>query len=84
MNTTLNISLPETLTSYINQRIAEEHFNNASDYVRTLIYAEQQRREEQKLEQQLLEGLNSPAAIIAGSQEWDDFWENLTRNTQAA
>lgn len=62
MNTALNISLPETLTSYINQRIAEE----------------------KKLEQQLLEGINSPAAIIAGSPEWDDFWENLSPNTQAA
>lgn len=40
--------------------------------------------DEQKLEQFLLEGLNSPAAIIAGSQEWDNFWENLSPNTQAA
>jgi antitoxin ParD1/3/4 len=84
MNTTLNISLPETLTNYVNQRIAEEHFNNASDYIRALIFAEQQRRDEQKLEQQLLDGLNSPLTIVSGSLEWDNFWENLAINTQTA
>lgn len=83
MNTTLNISLPETLANYINQRITEEHFSNASDYIRALIFTEQQHREEQKLEQFLLDGLNSPAAITAGSEEWDNFWENLTANTHA-
>jgi antitoxin ParD1/3/4 len=82
MNTTLKISLPETLTHYISQRVAEEHFSNVSDYIRALIFAEQQQRDEQQLEQLLLEGLNSEPALISDSAEWQSFWEKLQLKTQ--
>ena len=84
MNTAFNVSLPEKLTHYINQRVAEEHFSNVSDYFCALIFAEQKQREEQKLEQLLLDGLTSPVVMTANSKEWDDFWEKLLINSQAA
>ena len=39
---TLNVSLPDTLKSYIFQRIQYGDYSNASDYIRTLIRRERE------------------------------------------
>lgn len=77
MNTTLRISLPETLNQYIKERIDEKHFSNPSDYIKVLIREDQKKRDEQKLEQMLLEGLTSKQEISFGTPEWNNFWEKL-------
>lgn len=77
MNTTLHISLPETLKQYVKERVDEEHFSNPSDYIRVLIRADQKRRDEKKLEQMLLEGLASGQGLTSGTPEWNSFWEKL-------
>ena len=41
----LNVSLPTTLKSWVDDRVGDGHFSSASDYVRDLI-----RREAQKAE----------------------------------
>ena len=55
--TTMNISLPESMKSFIDDRL--ENYGSASEYVRELIRADQRRVEEAKLEKLLLERLNS-------------------------
>jgi antitoxin ParD1/3/4 len=57
--TSLNISLPEALKEFIQERVAEKAYSNPSDYVRALIREDQKRRAEERLEQLLLEGLAS-------------------------
>lgn len=57
--TTMNISLPDSMRTFIEEQIADEGYGTASEYVRDLIRAEQKRREERKLEKLLLERLNS-------------------------
>ena len=57
--TSLNISLPEALKEFVHERVAEKAYSNPSDYVRALIREDQRRRAEEKLEQLLLEGLES-------------------------
>jgi antitoxin ParD1/3/4 len=57
--TSLNISLPEALKEFVLERVAEKAYSNPSDYVRALIREDQRRRAEEKLEQLLLEGLES-------------------------
>lgn len=42
MNNTLNISVPENLKSYINQRVKGGDFSNVSDYIRTLVRRDQE------------------------------------------
>lgn len=54
--TTMNISLPESMKSFIDDRL--ENYGSASEYVRELIRADQRRVEEAKLEKLLLERLN--------------------------
>lgn len=57
--TTMNISLPDSMRTFVEEQIADEGYGTASEYVRDLIRAEQKRREERKLEKLLLERLNS-------------------------
>ncbi len=58
-NTSMNVSLPETLKEYVQERVAEGIYSNPSDYVRALISADMKRRGREQLEAMLLEGLNS-------------------------
>ena len=48
-----------------------------SDYVRSLIREDLRRREEQKLEQMLLEGVRSERGMEVGSKEWWEFRKRL-------
>jgi antitoxin ParD1/3/4 len=58
-NASLNISLPEALKQYVKERVAEENFGTPSDYVRSLIRDDKKRRDQERLDQLLLEGLRS-------------------------
>ena len=60
--TTMNISLPRELKEFARQRAAEQAYSNPSDYVRALIRADRQRRDEERLEALLLDGLASGSA----------------------
>lgn len=55
----MNVSLPESLKTYIDERLEGDGYGTASEYVRELIRADQKRREEAKLEKLLLERLES-------------------------
>lgn len=55
--TTMNISLPESMKSFIDERL--EGYGSASEYVRELIRADQKRSEQEKLERLLLERLQT-------------------------
>lgn len=61
--TTMNVSLPESLKTYIDERLEGDGYGTASEYVRELIRADQKRREEAKLEKLLLERLESGSEI---------------------
>ena len=74
---TMNISLPDPLKEYVKERMEEEHYGNASDYIRSLIREDQKRRDEKKLEQMLLEGVRSGPGMEIGSKEWEKFWEGI-------
>ena len=55
----MNVSLPETLKEYVQERVAEGIYSNPSDYVRALIRTDMKRRGREELAALLLEGLNS-------------------------
>ena len=55
--TTMNISLPETMKTFIEERLANDGYGTVSEYIRELIRADQRRREEMKLETLLLQRL---------------------------
>lgn len=72
MPPSLHISLPEGLKEYVSERVAEEHYGTASEYVRALIREDQKKRHgERRLEQHMLEGLSSGPAEEVAPESWD-------------
>lgn len=69
---TMNISLPDPLKEFVDGQIAEGHYSSASEYVRELIRADEQRKARQALEAALLEGLNSAESVLS-----DDDWKAI-------
>jgi antitoxin ParD1/3/4 len=76
-NTSMNVSLPEALKDYVQERVAEGTFSNPSDYVRALIREDMRRREEEKLDALLMEGINSGQAEPMTAKDWADIRANL-------
>jgi antitoxin ParD1/3/4 len=68
--TTLHVSLPQALKTYVKKRVQERQYSNASDYVRALIRADQVRQEEDRLERMLIEGIGSGAATPMTKKKW--------------
>jgi antitoxin ParD1/3/4 len=78
-NTTMNISLPEALREFVEERVTEGSFANASDYVRALIRDDRAKRAQAVLESKLLEGLESGPPVVAD----DAYWDDLKRDVRA-
>ncbi len=55
----MNVSLPETMKSFVEERLGEDGYGTASEYIRDLIRADQKRRAEAQLEALLLERLQN-------------------------
>ena len=55
---TMNISLPDSLKSFVDEQVATRGYGTSSEYVRELIRADQDR---QRLRKLLLDGAASPA-----------------------
>jgi antitoxin ParD1/3/4 len=78
-NTSMNVLLPETLKGYVDDRVAEGIYSNASDYVRALIRSDMKRHSQEQLEALLLDGINSGPATEMTRQDWDSILPNAER-----
>jgi antitoxin ParD1/3/4 len=56
---TMNISLPEPMKEYVEERVSAGAYSSASEYVRELVRADQKRHAKEQLEQILLNAMNS-------------------------
>lgn len=68
--TTMNVSLPDALKSFVDEQVAMRGYGTSSEYVRELIRADQDR---QKLRNLLLDGAASPAEGIADETYFSDL-----------
>ena len=59
---TMNISLPESLKTFVDQQVKSRGYNSSSEYIFELIRKDQNR---QHLRGLLLEGAASPPAVTA-------------------
>jgi antitoxin ParD1/3/4 len=73
---TMNISLPEGLKSFVDEQVAGRGFSTSSEYVRELIRKDQDR---QRLRALLLEGAASEPAGAADSAFFDGLRERAAR-----
>ena len=68
--TTMNISLPEEMKTFIEARMTEEGYASASEYLRALIRDAQKRRAKQALEEKFREALESGPATPMTKEDW--------------
>lgn len=74
--TTMNISLPESLRRFVDERAATG-FGSASEYIRTLLREDQKRSAQEHLEQLLLKGINSGPAEPWTQDEWTELRQHI-------
>ena len=72
--TTVTISLPESLKTFINEQLATKGYGNVSEYFRSLLRAAQEREEDERLEALLVEGLAAGGKDIPLTRA---FWKDL-------
>lgn len=77
--TTMNVSLPDEMKSFVDAQIANGGYSTASEYIRMLVRDAQKRAAEEKLEKLLLEGLESGP----GKPFTAEDWEGIRRRARA-
>jgi len=71
--TTVTISLPETLKSFVDSQIANKGYGNVSEYFRTLLREAQEKEKDAQLEALLLEGLTSGTSQAITPEFWAEL-----------
>jgi antitoxin ParD1/3/4 len=83
--TSLNISLPEVLRQFVDQKVKSGGYGTASEYIRELIRQDQKQEEEQeRLEGLLLEGLDSGSGIEVTPELWKELRDELVERRRQA
>jgi antitoxin ParD1/3/4 len=76
---TLPITLPESLTSYLQTQIESGHYATPSDYIQALIQADRDRQA--RLESLTLEGVQSGSSTPMTPDDWSQIRATVRRNT---
>ena len=71
---TMNISLPETLKNFVDQRVTSAGYGTSSEYVRELIRRDKDRIQ---LRSMLLEGAESPIVGVADEAYFESLKAEL-------
>ena len=85
---TMNISLPDKLKSYVDNRVENDGYGTASEYFRELIRQDQQRREQEQVERAQLEKMREDVqagldALKAGRFTEYETAEDLINDVRA-
>ena len=76
--TTMSISLPDTLKSFVDEQVASRGYETSSEYVRELIRKDKDR---QRLRGALLDGATSAPASGVDKAYFDDLRDRVRRHT---
>ena len=83
-STSMNVSLPKALRSFVDERVSGSSYTSASEYVRELIRKDREHRVAQEgLEKLLLEGLASGPASEWTESDWASLRERVTKRLEA-
>ena len=76
--TNMSISLPKDMKERVKRRVKEDNFGTPSDYLRSLIREDLRHRDQERLENDLLQGLQSgPGTKIKSKADWKNFWHEI-------
>ncbi|NLF05233.1 MAG: type II toxin-antitoxin system ParD family antitoxin [Actinomycetales bacterium] len=73
---TMNVSLPDSLKSYVDEQVRGAGYGSSSEYVRELIRRD---RERARLRELLIEGASSPVTDAVGP----DYFEALRERVRS-
>ncbi|SKB14956.1 putative transcriptional regulator [Planktothrix sp. PCC 11201] len=76
----LNLSLPESIQTFVEQQVAKGGYGNANEYILDLLRQEQVKIE--RVESLLLEGLESGEPIELTDEWWDQKRSQLIQHFQ--
>lgn len=76
--THLTVSLPEALTTYLQEQLASGQYNTADDYIQALIQQDKARKDH--LEPLILEGLASGDATPMTTTDWKSIRAAVRQN----
>lgn len=71
--TNLTISLSDEMHTFVEKQAASAGYDTVSDYLQALVRAEQKRKAQERLEELLLEGLESGPATPMTTEDWDEM-----------
>jgi antitoxin ParD1/3/4 len=85
--TTLSVSLPDSMQTFIDEKVSQGGYATASDYIQQLVSEAQKRAAWDRLESLVLEGLNSGEAKEMTSEDWEELkrrvWERHAKGNPA-
>lgn len=68
---TMNISLPDSMRFFVEERIESGGYSTVSEYIRELIRQDQKQKEQEKLESLLLESLEGGNATPLKKEDFE-------------
>ncbi len=80
---TINISLPDSMKSEVEEIIATEGYGNTSEFFRDLVRGYLRQRRERKLEDLLLEGLHSGKSSPLFKKDFESIKERGLKRLRA-
>ena len=76
---TMNVSLPDTLKAFVDEQVSTGGYSSVSEYVRDLLRAAQERKTNERLQQLLLEGMESGEGIEATPEFWTQIKRDIAK-----
>jgi antitoxin ParD1/3/4 len=77
---TMNISLPEALKTFVDEQVSQRGYGTSSEYVRELIRKDQDRLQLRSL---LLEGASCPPAAPADARYFDGLRSRVRQSARS-
>lgn len=68
--TSMNISLPESMREWIEEQVVADGYGTASEYLRALVREDQKRKAREDLERKLVDALESGEATEMTQADW--------------
>ncbi|ACK71606.1 putative addiction module antidote protein, CopG/Arc/MetJ family [Gloeothece citriformis PCC 7424] len=78
----INISLPESIQNYVEEQVAKGKYSSISEYFCDLIRQEQKQKAQERLEDLLVEGLESGEATEMTQKDWQEIRQGIQQNLE--
>ena len=75
----MNITLPKTIRTWVDEQVAAGEYVGPSEYLQKLIRRDRKQQIRRRIKQALMEGLNSGPATLMTQKDWDAIRKETSR-----